>query len=76
MVCQQFVGINGIGFYASETFVAAGKWDTDFFLKKIGFFFHFIFNINRVTWFAGLTSSNIGTIGYACIQVVDPYTSL
>ncbi|XP_027368850.1 sugar transporter ERD6-like 16 [Abrus precatorius] len=24
MVCQQSVGINGIGFYASETFVAAG----------------------------------------------------
>ncbi|KAK4283566.1 hypothetical protein QN277_000503 [Acacia crassicarpa] len=24
MVCQQLVGINGIGFYASETFVAAG----------------------------------------------------
>ncbi|KAK4266466.1 hypothetical protein QN277_027382 [Acacia crassicarpa] len=40
MVCQQFVGINGIGFYAAETFVAAG-----------------------------LSSSNIGTIGYACIQI-------
>ncbi|XP_028759866.1 sugar transporter ERD6-like 16 [Neltuma alba] len=40
MVCQQSVGINGIGFYAAETFVAAG-----------------------------LSSSNIGTIGYACIQI-------
>ncbi|KAM7278136.1 hypothetical protein ACFE04_005270 [Oxalis oulophora] len=40
MVFQQFVGINGIGFYASETFVAAG-----------------------------LSSSKIGTIAYACIQV-------
>lgn len=25
MVCQQFVGINGIGFYTAQTFVAAGK---------------------------------------------------
>ncbi|KAL5150889.1 Sugar transporter ERD6-like 16 [Glycine soja] len=24
MVCQQFVGINGIGFYTAETFIAAG----------------------------------------------------
>ncbi|XP_054806882.1 sugar transporter ERD6-like 16 isoform X2 [Prosopis cineraria] len=40
MACQQAVGINGIGFYAAETFVAAG-----------------------------LSSSNIGTIGYACIQI-------
>ncbi|XP_059449292.1 sugar transporter ERD6-like 16 [Corylus avellana] len=24
MICQQFVGINGIGFYASETFASAG----------------------------------------------------
>ncbi|KAL5150883.1 Sugar transporter ERD6-like 16 [Glycine soja] len=29
MVCQQFVGINGIGFYTAETFIAAGfrNWD-------------------------------------------------
>jgi hypothetical protein len=27
MVCQQSVGINGIGFYTSETFVAAGKFE-------------------------------------------------
>lgn len=26
MVFQQFVGINGIGFYASETFVKAGMY--------------------------------------------------
>lgn len=25
MICQQFVGINGIGFYASETFASAGN---------------------------------------------------
>ncbi|RVX22148.1 Sugar transporter ERD6-like 16 [Vitis vinifera] len=40
MVFQQFGGINGIGFYVSETFVSAG-----------------------------LSSSKIGTIAYACIQV-------
>ncbi|GAV63374.1 Sugar_tr domain-containing protein [Cephalotus follicularis] len=40
MVCQQFVGINGIGFYASETFVSGG-----------------------------LSSGNVGTIAYACVQV-------
>ncbi|KAF7837177.1 sugar transporter ERD6-like 16 [Senna tora] len=40
MVCQQSVGINGIGFYAAETFVDAGA-----------------------------SSSNVGTIGYACVQV-------
>lgn len=27
MAFQQSVGINGIGFYTAETFVAAGKWD-------------------------------------------------
>ncbi|KAK2358170.1 Major facilitator superfamily protein [Trifolium repens] len=41
MVCQQSVGINGIGFYTSETFVAAG-----------------------------LSSGKIGTIAYACMQVL------
>lgn len=25
MICQQFTGINGIGFYASETFAEAGN---------------------------------------------------
>ncbi|XP_057959654.1 sugar transporter ERD6-like 16 [Malania oleifera] len=40
MVSQQFGGINGIGFYVSETFVMAG-----------------------------LSSANIGTIAYGCIQV-------
>jgi hypothetical protein len=37
MVCQQSVGINGIGFYTSETFVAAGKFEkihTDFKKSK------------------------------------------
>ena len=34
MVCQQSVGINGIGFYTAETFVAAGKWTHADFGKK------------------------------------------
>jgi hypothetical protein len=32
MVCQQSVGINGIGFYTSETFVAAGKFEKKYML--------------------------------------------
>ncbi|KAF3457286.1 hypothetical protein FNV43_RR01943 [Rhamnella rubrinervis] len=45
MVFQQFGGINGIGFYASETFAEAG-----------------------------LSSTKVGTIAYACVQV--PITML
>ncbi|CAN1284042.1 Sugar transporter ERD6-like 16 [Linum perenne] len=58
MVFQQFGGINGIGFYASETFASAGNhldWDrsnSDLFLP-----------------FPGPSLAKIGTILYACIQV-------
>ena len=31
MVFQQATGINGIGFYTAETFVAAGKWSEQSF---------------------------------------------
>ena len=31
MICQQATGINGIGFYTAETFVAAGKWSEQSF---------------------------------------------
>ena len=73
MVFQQFVGINGIGFYASETFAEAGNknkphnssFHADFFFfsaKHIHFLSHQT---------AGFSSSKVGTIAYACVQVLN-----
>lgn len=70
MVSQQFGGINGIGFYASETFAEAGKIIA---LNKLEYGFccySFLLKtyVLPIISTAGL-SGNIGTIAYACVQV-------
>lgn len=69
------MGINGIGFYTAETFVAAGKRKkiTCWFWKIKVALFLYIYIYCPTTWFEGFSSGKIGTIAYACMQVVDPY---
>lgn len=71
MACQQSVGINGIGFYTAETFVAAGKWQES--EEPVSSVCHIYFS--STVEFAGLSSGKAGTVAYACMQVVYPSTS-
>ncbi|KAL6191049.1 hypothetical protein ACLB2K_037442 [Fragaria x ananassa] len=71
MVFQQFGGINGIGFYASQTFEEAG------IQLQLCTSFHTVVptNLTCKTYYISLMpnssgiSSKIGTIAYACVQV-------
>lgn len=71
MVFQQFAGINGVQFYASETFKSAGNNPGFPYIT-----FHLVFDASlscetysiSVMPIAGV-SSKIGTIAYACLQV-------
>lgn len=74
MVFQQFGGINGIGFYASQTFEEAG------IQLQLGTSFHLFFptNLTCKTYSTSLMltsgiSSKIGTIAYACVQVINHF---
>lgn len=72
MVFQQFGGINGIGFYASQTFEEAGiQLCTSFHLVSPA-------NVTCITCSISLMpnsgiSSKIGTIAYACVQVINHF---
>lgn len=75
MVFQQFGGINGIGFYASQTFEEAG------IQLQLCTSFHTVFptNLTCKTYYISLMpnssgiSSKIGTIAYACVQVINQF---
>lgn len=75
MVFQQFGGINGIGFYASQTFEEAG------IQLQLCTSFHTVIptNLTCKTYYISLMpnssgiSSKIGTIAYACVQVINQF---
>lgn len=46
MVFQQFVGINGVGFYASETFVQAGKSYSLYIIFSVIYFYAFLLKLS------------------------------
>lgn len=66
MVFQQFVGINGIGFYASETFASAS---TFIITMQTSDTTRSDFCINTRHDHAGLASGKNGINLIACIQV-------
>lgn len=80
MVFQQFGGINGIGFYASQTFTEAGKKPVLFFISFEMVFDSFYFPVKTyfltVMLTAGLSSTKVGTIAYGCVQVFNSFTFL
>lgn len=64
MVFQQFAGINGVQFYASETFEAAGNY-----MLHLLVFVLLVFHVKPTLLLNAGVSGSFGTIAYACLQV-------
>ena len=69
MAFQQFGGVNGICFYASEIFISAGKLGNSFTN-----FSRLLLNSCFLGYKSGFSSGNMGTIALAIINV--PMTAL